>query len=160
VTGPPPSAPVSAGGPPHLAPPRPPRTRWIVVLVGVLVVVVAIAIAGTTLFVTNTLPPLKATWHFTNDIQDGNYDSAFARVCDRLGGESRRSEFEHFADLVNDNTDSVGVNIFSVHRNGNRATVEFTAHEPDERDLKVKLLVVHEDGNWKPCGARSHRIDS
>jgi hypothetical protein len=151
---------VSEVAPSAVSPPRPPRKRWIVVLVAVLVGILGIAIGGTTLFVTNTLPPLKATWDFTNDIQDGRYGSAFAQVCDRLHREGRRSEFENFADLLNDNTDSIGVNVLSVHRNGDRATVEFTAHKPDERDLKVKLAVVHEDGDWKPCGARYGRIES
>ena len=143
-----------------MRPPRAPRKRWIVVLVGALVAIFAIAVAGTTLFVTNTLPPLDATWDFTNDIQDGHDNSAFAQVCDRLGSEGGQRNFERFASLVNDNTDSVGVNILSVHRNGDRATVEFTAHKPGERDLKVKLTLVHEHGDWKPCGAAYHRIES
>jgi len=130
------------------------------VLIAVLVGIGVIAVAGSVLFATNTLPPLRATWDFTNDIQDGHYDSAFAQVCDRLGAEDRRSEFEDFADLVNDNTRSVGVNIFSVNRNGNDATVRFTAHKPNERDLAVKLTLVHEDGDWRVCGARYHRVAS
>jgi hypothetical protein len=130
------------------------------VLIVVLVGIGVIAAAGSVLFATNTLPPLRATWDFTNDIQDGHYDSAFAQVCDRLGAEGGRSEFEDFADLVNDNTRSVGVNIFSVNRNGDRATVKFTAHKPNERDVEVKLTLVHEDGDWKPCGARHRRIAS
>ena len=125
-----------------------------------LVGIVAIAIAGTALFVTNTLPPLKATWDFTNDIDDGHYGSAFAQVCDRLRSEGGRTEFENFADLVNDNTRSLEVNILSVHRNGDHATVEFTAHKPNARDLKVKVALVHEGGDWKPCGARYGRIES
>jgi len=159
-TGPPPSAPVSEVTPSALTRRHPPRKRWIVVLVAAMVGILGIAIAGTVLFVTNTLPPLRATWDFTNDIQGGRYSSAFAQVCDRLHSEDRRSEFENFADLVNDNTDSISVNILSVDRNGNHATVEFTAHKPNERDLKVKLGIVHEDGDWKPCGARYRRIES
>jgi hypothetical protein len=130
------------------------------VLIAVLVGIAVVGIAGSVLFATNTLPPLRATWDFTNDIQDGHYDSAFAQLCSPLRSEERRVDFENFADLVNDNTRSVGVNIFSVNRNGDHATVKFTAHKPNERDLEVKLTVVHEDGDWRPCGARYRRIES
>jgi len=157
---PPPSIPVTEAASSPPAPSRPPRKRWIAVLVAALVGIAAIAIAGTALFVTNTLPPLRATWDFTNDIEDGHYDSAFAQLCEPLRTEGRRTDFENFADLVNDNTHSIGVNIFSVNRNGDHATVEFTAHKPNERDLNVKLTVVHEDGDWKPCGALYRRVAS
>jgi hypothetical protein len=143
-----------------MTPPRAPRKRWIVVLVGALVGILVIAIVGTALFVTNTLPPLEATWDFTNDIQDGHYNSAFAQQCDSVRSEGARTSFERFANLLNDNTDSLSVNILSVHRNGARATVEFTAHKPNERDIKVKLDLVHERGDWKPCGGKYFRTSS
>ena len=81
-------------------------------------------------------------------------------MCERLRGETGRSELERFADLVNDNTNRLDVNVLSVRRNGDRATVEFTAHKPGEPDLKVKVHLVHEQGDWKPCGASSGRIAS
>ena len=143
-----------------MTPPRAPRKRWIVLLVGALVAILVIAIAGTTLFVTNTLPPLRATWDFTNDIEEGRYNSAFAQQCDAVRDESTRAAFDRFANRVNRNTDSFSVNIFSVRRNGDHATVEFTAHKLHEDDIKVKLNLVHERGDWKPCGGRYGRIST
>lgn len=113
--------------------------------------VLVTAVAGTVLFVTRTLPPLSATYDFTNDLNDGNTSSAFAQVCDKLRTPGARSGFNSFARGIA-SADSVDVDILSVDRDGDVATVEFTTHYDNARSRKTKLKLVHEDGDWRPCG--------
>jgi hypothetical protein len=133
-----------------------PRKRWIVVLVLALVVILMIGTAGTTLFFTRTFPPLSATYDFTDDIRDGNIDSAYAQVCSRLQSTSSQRNFETFARRIQ-RADSLSVNLFSVDRNGNRASVDFsTTYGDSTGSVTTTLRLVHEDGDWRPCGADTH----
>ena len=152
----PPTPPSSPATSPPTANPAKPRKRWIVVLVLALVVMLAIATAGTTLFFTRTFPPLSATYDFTDDIRDGNIDSAYAQVCSRLQSTTSQRNFETFARRIQ-RGDSLSVNLFSVDRNGNRASVDFDATYGDSSDaVTTTLRLVHEDGDWRPCGADTH----
>ena len=69
--GPPPSTPVTHATASTIAPSTPPRKRWLVVLIGVCLLILGFAIGGTSLFFTNTLPPLDAANDFTNEFLDG-----------------------------------------------------------------------------------------
>ena len=138
--------------PPPPAAPAKPRTRWIFVLVGILALILVITLAGTTLFFTRTWPPLAATYDFTDDLRDGDVDAAFAQVCERLQTRSSRDGLETFARHVAA-ADSLGVNILSVDRHDNAASVDFTLHfGSDDENADLTLHLVHEDGDWKPCG--------
>jgi hypothetical protein len=121
------------------------------VLVLALGLILVTAVAGSVLFATRTLPPLAATYDFTNDLSDGNTSSAFAQVCDRLRTPGARSGFDSFARRIA-SADSVDVDILSVDRSGDHATVEFTAHYDNARSRTTTLKLVHEDGDWRPCG--------
>jgi hypothetical protein len=142
-----------AGVPPATpgAPAPKARKRWIVVLAVALGLIIAIAIAGTVLFVTVTLPPLSATYDFTNDLHDGNTGAAYAQVCDRLRTPGGRVGFNGFARRIA-SAESVSVDIFSVDRNGDTATVEFTSKYGTNTSSKTTLKLVHEHGDWRPCG--------
>ena len=149
-------APVPPGGPAAaIGAPAPParkaRKRWIVVLAIVLGLILATAVAGTVLFVTVTLPPLSATYDFTNDLHDGNTGTAFAQVCNRLRTPSGRIGFNGFARRVA-SAESISVDIFSVDRKGDTATVEFTSRYRNDNSSTTTLRLVHEDGDWRPCG--------
>jgi len=133
-----------------------PRKRWIVVLVLALVLILAIGTAGTTLFFTRTFPPLSATYDFTDDIRDGDVDDAYAQVCTRLQSASAQQNFETFARRLQ-RADSLSVNLLSVDRNGDRASVDFDTTYGDSTDsVTTTLRLVHEDGDWRPCGADTH----
>ncbi len=127
------------------------RKRWIGVLVLALVVILVIGIAGTTLFFTRTFPPLAATYDFTEDIRDGNVDRAYAQVCDRLQSASAQDDFETFARRLQ-RADSISVNFLSVDRKGDTASVDFDSTY-DADSVTTSLRLVHEDGDWRPCGA-------
>lgn len=122
-------------------------------LVGVLALIILIGGAGTVLFATRTWPPLSATYEFTDDISDGDVNEAFAQVCDRLRTEGSRDSFEQFARELG-RARSLDVNILSVDRSGDTATVDVTAHYRDDDALHFELKLVDEDGDWRPCGAR------
>jgi hypothetical protein len=156
VIGPPPSAAVApeAHSIAPLAPPSAPRKRWIVVLVAALVLTIAIAVAGTVLFATNTWPPLNTAFDFTDDLEDGDVDGAYAQLCDRLRTPAGRDEFEDFANEFVDGLFTVSVNPFGVDRDGDRASVDFTANYRNNRHIDFELALVHERGDWRVCDVR------
>jgi hypothetical protein len=157
VTGPPPSAAVAPEADSTiapLAPPSAPRKRWIVALVAALVLTVAIAIAGTTLFFTNTWPPFKAATDFTSDLEDGDVNGAYAQLCDPLRTPAGRDEFEDFANEFLDGLLTVSMNPFGVDRDGDRASVDFTANYRSDRHIDFELALVHERGDWRVCDLR------
>jgi hypothetical protein len=121
------------------------------VLVAALVGIVAIAIAGTVLFFTQTFPPLEATYDFTDDINDGDFGNAYDDLCALTKGEETQSSFNEFAVAVLRGTTHINVDPFSVSRDGDHATVKFTAHRPDARDWRITLGLVQEGGDWRPC---------
>jgi len=122
------------------------------VLVAVLALIVAVAVAGSVLFATQTLPPLRATYDFTDDLHRGRTADAFARVCDDLRTPSQRDRFAAFAALIRA-ADSVSVDFLSVRRDGDHATVEFDVRTSRTQSHTIKLRLVNERGDWRPCGA-------
>jgi len=145
------SATTAVGSAPETPAPKP-RRRWILVLALALGLILVTTVAGTVLFVTRTLPPLSATYDFTNDLHDGNTSSAFAQVCDRLRTPAGRVGFNGFARRV-EAADHVSVDILSVDRNGDTATVKFTAEYGANDSTKTTLKLVYEGGDWRPCGS-------
>jgi hypothetical protein len=131
-----------------------PRKRWIVVLVAALVLTFGIAVAGTVLFFTNTWPPLETATDFTDDLEAGDVDDAYAHVCDRLRGPEGRDNFDAFADDFLDGLLTVTVNFLGVDRDGDHASVDFTANYRGSRHADLDLVLVHERGDWRVCDVR------
>ena len=154
MSGPPPSAAVAPEAHSTLAPPPAPRKRWLVVLIAVFVVIGGIAIAGSVLFFTNTWPPFEAAEDFTSDLEDGDVGGAYAQLCDRLRTPAGRDDFEEFADEFLDGLLTVSVNPFGVDRDGNRASVDFTANYRNDRHIDLEVALVHERGDWRVCDVR------
>jgi hypothetical protein len=138
----------------RVPPPSAPRKRWIAVLVGVMVLILGIAIAGTVLFVTNTWPPLETAFDFTDDLEDGDVGAAYAQLCDDLRTPGSRDDFDAFADRFLDGLLTVSVDPFSVDRNGDRASVDFAASYRNDRHVDLELALVHERGDWRVCDVR------
>ena len=151
---PPPSAAVATEAHSTIAPPAAPRKRWIVVLVAALVLTLGIAVAGTVLFATNTWPPLSTAFDFTNDLEDGDVDGAYAQLCDRLRTPAGRDDFDEFADEFLDGLVSVSVNPFGVDRDDDRASVDFTTSYRGDRHIDLELALVNERGDWRVCDVR------
>jgi hypothetical protein len=139
-----------------LAPPSAPRRLWIVVLVAALVLTVGIAVAGTVLFFTNTWPPYWAAEDFTHDLEDGDVGGAYAQLCDRLRDPAGRDDFDDFANEFLDGLLTVSVNPFGVDRDGDRASVDFTANYRNNRHVDLELALVNERGDWRVCDVRFH----
>jgi hypothetical protein len=153
-TGPPPSTPVAHPSASTIAHPAAPRKRWLVVLIGVLVLIAGIAIAGTVLFAHNTWPPYRAAHDFTSDLEDGDVSGAYANLCARLTGPGRRSDFEDFANQIRRGLDHMSMSVFQVDRNGDRATVDFTVVHDVDRHTDLSLVLVREDDDWRVCDVR------
>ena len=103
------------------------------------------------LFFTRTYPPLAATYDFTDDLHDGNLSSATSQLCDRLATNDGGGGFEAFAARVACATTSASTSC-SVDRHGSEATVDFSTTSGDDRSVKYTLRLLHEDGDWRPCG--------
>lgn len=129
---------------------RAPRKRWIFVLVSVLVATLFLAAAGTVLFFTNTYPPLRAAYDFVDDVNDGNPRGAYDRLCEKHPLRNRYG-FEAFY-LAIQNARNLGVDVFSVDRNGGTATVDVTANQGSGSDFHIPLQLIHEDDKWRVCG--------
>jgi hypothetical protein len=148
---PPPSAPVSEAAPWTPTAPGPTRKRWIFVLVGDHELIFGFGAAGTTLFFTNTWPPFEAASDFTSDLEDGDISGAYAQMCDLFHERIGRERFDQFAHSLLDGTTDIDVNPFGVDRDGNRAVVKFTVHRLGGRSADYKMLVLHVNGDWRPC---------
>ena len=75
----------------------------------------------------------------------------FAQLCNRLATNDDGGGFETFAARVA-RADNVSVNLLSVDRHGSEATVDFSTTSGDDRSVKYTLRLLHEDGDWRPCG--------
>jgi len=145
--GPPPSAAVTHPAESTIPQPPAPRKRWLVVLIGVLVLIAATAVAGTVLFVTNTLPPLEAAHDFADDVERGDVDGALAQGCDRFRGDFGRA----FIQFLRQDLVGLDVNPLGVDRDGDRASVKITLRRNSSEDRTFRLYLVHEGGDWRPC---------
>lgn len=147
MTAPAPPPPPQATG--TVAPPRR-RRSWIVVLVSVLVAILAVIGVGTALFVANTLPPFSAADEFMEDLADARFDAAAAQLCaaDLERPEAAISSVtRHFF-----GGRRLSVNPFTVDREGDRATVEYTVRPRSGGDDRIYDLPMREErGEWKPC---------
>lgn len=147
-----PTAGVPTVPPPHTAPGAPARKRgkgWLVALLAALVAILAMAIAGTVLFVTRTLPPYNAAHDFLDDVNHHRDSSAARRLCalDSSQPDSAiRGIQGHFR-----NGKTYSVNLLGVDRSGSVATVEYTVTENGGSTRTFRLPVVEEQGTWKAC---------
>ena len=166
---PPPGAPPPPGGwfeptapsagvpgvPPPLAAPGAPRRRrgkgWLVALLVVLGAILAMAVAGTVLFITRTLPPYNAANRFLTDMAHRNDGAAAGRLCAVDSAQSDPT-IQRVRDRLGSNSKTISVNPFGVDRSGNTARVEFSVSYSDGTSTKnFRIEVVDENGTWKAC---------
>jgi hypothetical protein len=118
--------------------------------VGVLTAILLAAGVGTALFVSDTLPPYNAANDFVNDLADGRLSTAAGRLCSADRSDAARalsSVTRHFP-----GNDRISVNPFSVDRDGDHATVEYTVSPRGGGDNSTfELALIDEGGDWKPC---------
>jgi hypothetical protein len=157
------SGPAPAPPPPptgtFTAPPRR-RRRWLVVFLVIMGLIVLIVIAGGVLFATRTLPPYNAASDFVDDLADNKFSAAADQLCDADQDDADAaisSVTRHFV-----GRDNVVVNPLTVDRDGDIAWVDYTVSNDDtpenEDDTKTfQLVVVEEDGDWKPCPSGAAR---
>jgi hypothetical protein len=150
-----PAAGVPTVPPPQVAAGAPRRQRgkgWLVALLVVLGAILAMAIAGTVLFVTRTLPPYRGADDFLSAVKRGNDNAATNRLCSADSGDAQR-EIQVVRDTMND-SQSVTVNAFGVDRSGNTARVDFTVtYNGGKSSQSYVLPMVEENGSWKGCPA-------
>ena len=153
--------PPAPGPPPGTAPPpgTPPRRRrgWLITLIAVMAVFLVSVIAGTALFVSNTLPPYDAANDFLNDLADGRLTAAANQLCSSDQDTPDRAltlVTQHFV-----GRERISVNPFGVDRYGDRATVDYTVSEERGSDSidTFALPLREENGDWRPCPGDSLR---
>jgi hypothetical protein len=143
---PPPAA--AAGAPP---PPR--RRGWRVALLAVLSLTVAMAVAGTVLFITRTLPPYNAARHFLDDVTHDRATAAGVHLCS-ADAASPEGIIQAVRSRVGGGVHSISANPLGVDRSGGTATVDFTVTYSDGRSGRSFSLAVREEhGTWKACPA-------
>ena len=123
------------------------RHAWIVVLGVALGAIVLIAVVGTMLFVTRSLPPYSAAHDFLRDVTHADASAAAARLCaaDREDPESAFGIVTgHFVA-----SGTITVDPLSVDRDGDRATVKYTIKSGTDHTYKLALRQEH--GTWKAC---------
>jgi hypothetical protein len=162
---PPPSAPWTAPPqppPPVWNPPAPRRRRrrlWIYLLIGVVGVIVGLAIASGTLWVTKVKPPVDAANDYLRDLSNGNYEAAFERLCAAQRVDASPEGLARA--VVPLRIDEYEVSPFDVNRDGSRATVKVDLN-PDtvgDDDTFVRIRLREIDGEWRPCGGRYGFVD-
>jgi hypothetical protein len=148
-----PAAGVPAVPPPQGAPGAPRRTRskgWLVALLVVLATILAMAIAGTVLFITRTLPPYNAANDFLTDVAHGNNGAAAGRLCAADAGAS--DTIQRVRDRLGSHSKTIAVNPFGVDRSGDTARVDFSVSYSDgTSSRRFSIPVVNENGTWKAC---------
>jgi len=118
------------------------------VLGGVLTLIVALGVTGTVLYVTNVKPVIDAANAVFDDVEEGDDEQAFARLCaedrDRFTPGEIGAALGRFEDA--------SVDPFSVDISGDDATVEFDASvSPDPDTDTFELGLRREGGDWRPC---------
>ena len=91
--------------------------------------ILAVAGAGTALFISNTLPPFAAADDFMEDLVDGRFEAAVDQLCRSASARPEAalvSITQHFL-----GGEHLAVNPFTVDRDGDRATVEYSIRPRD-----------------------------
>jgi hypothetical protein len=114
--------------------------------------IVGLAIPGTVLFVTRTLPPYNGAKDFLHDVAQREQGSATGRLCaaDRANAIASIQEIDRSIDRADAKT--LSANPLGVDRSGNAATVDFTVTYSGGRvDRTFHLPMTLEGGSWKAC---------
>jgi hypothetical protein len=156
---PPPSAPWTTPAPPPPPPAWTPgpqkrhrRRAWIWLLVGSVALILGLAVASATLWITKIKAPIDAANDYMRDLSRSNYETAFDQLCP---AEQVDASPEGLADAVSElDIDEYEVSPFDVDRDGSRVTVKIDL-SPDDfggSDRFVRLRLREIDGEWQPCG--------
>jgi hypothetical protein len=137
--------------------PRKPRGRaWLVWLLTALSLILIMAIGGTVLFVTRTLPPYNGARDFLSDVSHDRTDAADGRLCTADAGSPEAALQVVRQALTGGKT--FAVNPLGVDRSGNTATVDFTvSYRSGQSNQTFSLPLVLENGSWKACPSAALR---
>jgi hypothetical protein len=139
-------SPLAAAG----APKKPRGRAWLVWLLGVLSLILVMAVAGTVLFVTRTLPPYNGARDFLNDVSQNRTEAADSRLCAADSGSPEAALQAVRQALLGGKT--FAVNPLGVDRSGSTATVDFTVtYRSGQSDQTFRLPLALEQGTWKAC---------
>ena len=150
---PPPTAPTLPAPPAASGPPRRRRGKgWLVTLLVVLALIVALAGAGTGLFVTRTLPPYDGAKDFLNDVAQHDQRDAADRLCAADAGHPTETLQGIDDSIDRSDATTLSANPLGVSRSGSTATVTFTVtYHGGRADKTFRLAMALEGGSWKAC---------
>ena len=132
--------------------PRRPRGRgWLVALIAALSLIVAMAVAGTVLFITRTLPPYNAARDFLADVRHNRPDDAATHLC-ASDAASPQDIIRGVRSRIGGSIDGISPNALGVDRSGSTATVDFTVTYSNGRHSRTFSLRLREEhSSWKAC---------
>ena len=120
-------------------------------LLVVLSLIVAMAVAGTVLFITRTLPPYNAARHFLDDVTHDRPGGAAAHLCS-ADAASPEDVIQAMRSRVGGSIQTIAANPLGVDRSGSTATVDFSVTYADGRHSRTfSISVRDEHGSWKAC---------
>ena len=126
--------------------------KWSAPLIALVVVlgsILVMAVGGTVVFITRTLPPYTAARDFLDDVAHNRDASAAARLC---GADNAASTMQGVRDRLGSNVKTISPNPLGVDRSGNTATVDFSVSYSDGSSARnFSIPVVDESGHWKAC---------
>jgi hypothetical protein len=117
-----------------------------------LTVIVGLAVAGTVLFVTRTLPPYNGAKNFLNDVAQRQQTGAEGRLC--AGDATHPLVTLQGVNRSIDRADAktLSANPLGVDRSGSTATVNFTVtYNGGKANQTFGLPMTLEGGSWKAC---------
>lgn len=127
------------------------KKTWLVVLISALVAIAVAAGAGTWLFVDRTLPVVEGADDFLADVSDGRTEDAQARLC-RADREDAGADLVRVVRrLIERGDDEYNVNLLSVDRDDDTATVDFSVGDDIDDDDSYALPMRQEGGDWRAC---------
>jgi hypothetical protein len=121
------------------------------VLVGSVVLIVGLAVASATLWITKVKAPIDAANDYMRDLSDTDYEAAFDRLCPAERVDASPESLGRLDELLL--IDEYEVSPFDVNRDGDTATVEIEL-DPDTDGDVARLRMREIDGEWRPCGGR------
>jgi len=137
---------------PPVGAPRRRRRAWLVTLLVAIALIVAMAGAGTGLFVTRTLPPYNGARDFLHDVAAHEEGGAEGRLCaaDATDPQTTLQGVDESIDRADAQT--LSANPLGVDRSGSTATVTFTVtYRGGRSDKTFTLPMTLEGGSWKAC---------
>jgi hypothetical protein len=119
---------------------------------GAVLGLVVLAAVAAVLWIQLVKPPLDAANDYMSTVMDGDFATAYEMLCaEQQANTSPESLTQLRSYLLGNEFEDYWVSPFDVNRDGDEATVRVN-QDSGNFDSYIELEMVHEDGEWRPCG--------